>query len=74
MAKTHLTPPRGDDSRAEALLCFGGSGWDTREQGDGRGSSVSPGWVISPLEGQGSAGKGNRGAFHHGLIFSDLVS
>lgn len=51
----HLTPPRGDEWRAEALLCFGGSGWDTREQGDARGSSMSPGQVITPLEGQGSA-------------------
>lgn len=39
MAKTHLTPPRGDDSRAEALLCFGGSGWETRERGMGGGAA-----------------------------------
>lgn len=65
--------PRGDEWRAEALLCLGGSGWDTREQGDARGSSMSPGQVISPLGGQGSAWKGNSGTFHHDLIFSNLM-
>lgn len=40
------------------MLCFGGSGWDTREQGDVRGSSISQ--VISPLEGQGRAWEGKQ--------------
>lgn len=30
------------------------------EQGDVRRSSTSPGWVISPLEGQGSAWEGKQ--------------
>lgn len=58
MARTHSS--KRDEWRAEALLCFGASGWDTREQGDVRRSSTPPGQVISPLRHRAVHGKGNR--------------